>query len=204
MSKTPRQITIDTYNNSAKQLADYFVGIGPRTADIELAIELSENRLAPRIFEIGCGDGRDAEVITAKAQWYEGMDPSSGLLQYAKNRLPDASFKLGDITNYEWPHNLDVVFAFASLLHLSKDEIEHVFRDAYVALQPGGVFYVSLKYMPEYTEVMKHDEFGDRQFFFYTPEVIKGLVGPEYEVVFEDHQQIGNTRWFSIAFKKPL
>lgn len=203
MSKTPRQITIDTYNNSAKDLADYFVGIGPRTADIDLAVELSENPQHPRVFEIGCGDGRDAEVIVSKAAWYEGMDPSSGLLDYARRRLPNATFTVGDITNYKWPRDLDVIFAFASLLHLSKDEVGLVFKDAYAALRPGGVFYISLKYMPEYTEIMKHDEFGDRQFFFYTPEVIKDLAGPEYEIVFEDHQKIGNTDWFSIAFKKP-
>jgi len=30
--------TLETYNKSAKELAEYFSGIGPRSSDIDLAI----------------------------------------------------------------------------------------------------------------------------------------------------------------------
>lgn len=43
MRKNFRAQTIDTYNNSANELAEYFVGIGPRNTDIDLAFRLAGN-----------------------------------------------------------------------------------------------------------------------------------------------------------------
>ena len=49
--------TIKTYDRSAKSLADYFAGIGSRVADIDVAMAFAGYPDAPKIFEIGCGDG---------------------------------------------------------------------------------------------------------------------------------------------------
>lgn len=55
---------------------------------------------------------------------------------------------------------------------------------AYKALVPGGVFYISLKYMPTYTQKIKEDMYGRRLFYFYNPEHLKELASDTYETVF--------------------
>jgi SAM-dependent methyltransferase len=197
-----RQATIDTYDLSADALAEYFRGIGPRVKDIDLAFELAGNPKEARDLEIGCGDGRDAKDIINKASWYRGFDISSALINLAKTHVPNGNFEIADAAMYEYPENLDIVFAFASLLHLDKDEVQKVLNSVHTALNPGGIFYISLKERPEYAEEIKEDKFGKRLFYFYNPDIISALAGDGYEVVSTTHQQLSNTKWFEIALQK--
>lgn len=110
-----RKLTVETYDKSAKELAEYFRGIGPRTNDIQLAIELAGNPPAPRILEIGCGDGRDAREIVGLTPNYTGFDISKELIKIARQHVPQGNFEVADAISYPYPANdLDVVFA---LLH---------------------------------------------------------------------------------------
>lgn len=193
---------IETYNDSAEKLAEYFNGIGARTDDIELALKLAHRRNEARVLEIGCGDGRDAEEIVKRVEWYEGVDPSSGLLTIARQRLPDTSFIEADALSYDYPDNLDVIFAFASLLHVNKEDLTTVFDMGYEALLEGGIYYLSLKERPEYTEEVKTDDYGERMFYYYNVDLIKEVAGTGFQAVHESHQTIGNTDWFTLALKK--
>lgn len=194
--------TVTTYDNSARALARYFMGIGVRSADIDLVFSLAANQYNPKVLEIGCGDGRDAIEILKYTRDYTGMDISKGMLEIAKEKVPNTTFHQADIAEYEFPQNVDVIFSFASLLHSSIDEVKLVFDRAHNALTQGGVFYVSLKYMHTYTQKIKEDEYGRRLFYFYNPEELKGLAGDKYEIAFLDFQKIENTDWFSIVFVK--
>lgn len=197
-----RQLTIETYNNSAKELAEYFSGIGARTEDIKRAFELNDNHKYARVLEIGCGDGRDAVEIVKMAAWYEGFDISKELIRIAKSRLPDAKFTVADAADFPYPPNLDIIFAFASLLHLDSEEVSAVLQKAHDSLNPGGIFYISLKYRAKYTSEVKKDHFGERLFYFYSPEIIKALAGNNYVTAFNDRKTIGHTDWFEIALRK--
>lgn len=137
-AKNPRQETIDTYNRSAKELSKYFNGIGSRIKDIKLAFGLAGNPKNARVVEIGCGDGRDAKEIVKRAEWYEGFDISEELIKIARQAVPQAHFKVADAANYTFPAYLDVVFAFASLLHLNKTEVRAILDRVHKALNPGG------------------------------------------------------------------
>ncbi len=194
--------TIDTYNSSAEQLAQYFSGIGARTDDIDLAFKLADRGDEARVIEIGCGDGRDAEEIVERVQWYEGVDPSVGLLELARQRLPDTSFIEADALSYNYPENIDIIFAFASLLHVSKEDLPTVFDKSYQALSDGGIYYISLKERSEYAEEVKNDEYGERMFYYYNVELVKSLAGSGFESVYESHQTIGSTDWFTLALRK--
>lgn len=199
-----RQQTIDTYNKSANELAEYFRGIGSRTKDIDLAIELAGSPKNPKILEIGCGDGRDAKEIVKRTSRYVGFDISEELIKLARQYVPNGKFEVADATAYKYPGNLDIVFAFASLLHLDKDEVRDVLQKIRQALKPGGILFISLKYAPEYTEKVKEDKFGRRIFYFYNPEIITELAGDGYEVAQTGggFMTAGNTKWFEVALRK--
>lgn len=197
-----RKITVDTYNKSAPALAQYFQGIGSRIFDIDKAFELIGDKVNPTIVEIGCGDGRDAKEIIRRTPNYVGFDISEGMIKIANEYVPGARFEVADAVSFNYPKNTDIVFAFASLLHLDKNEVRQVLDKVHYSLNKGGVFYISLKYMSEYSQGIKKDQYGERLFYFYNPSLIKELAGSKYEPVFENLQTIGKTDWFEIALKK--
>lgn len=82
--------TVQTYDQAAERLAADMGTIGPRVADIERALALAKAGPGARVVEVGCGDGRDAVDIVPRVAWYQGFDPSKGLLALAHKRLPDA------------------------------------------------------------------------------------------------------------------
>jgi SAM-dependent methyltransferase len=197
-----RQVTIDTYNQSADALAEYFKGIGPRVKYVDIALELAGNPKNPRIVEIGCGDGRDASYITQKAGFYKGFDISEKLINIAKKDLPNTQFEVADAIDFNYPPDLDVVFAFASLLHLNPKEVKDTLSKVSSALKPGGIFYISSKYSDEYKEEVKNDKFGSRLFYFYNAKIITELAGDDFEAVKQWQEVIGKTDWFEIALQK--
>ncbi|MGH7240160.1 MAG: class I SAM-dependent methyltransferase [Candidatus Saccharimonadales bacterium] len=193
-------VTIATYNNQAAGLSAYFRSVGARVEDIERAIMLSGR--ASRAVEIGCGDGRDAAEIIKRVERYEGFDPSSAMLALAKDKLPSASFVLADAVSYQYPRDVDIIFAFASLLHINRADMRRVIRLAADCLRPGGIFYISLKWANEYHSAVKKDKFGERLFYFYSPDQIKRIAASRFSIVWHQRQTMSGTEWFSIALKK--
>lgn len=199
-SMSKKEETIATYDTAALGMAQKFRDLGARVKDIERGFELvgKEN---PNVLEIGCGDGRDAKEITRKTDKYHGIDISKSMIAVASEYVPNASFEVADAEEYSFPKELDLIFSFASLLHSNKESVEKVLKYAYDALNPGGIFYISLKH-DEYHEGSKTDEFGTRTYYFYTPELIKELAGEKYTAVFEDVHDLRGQKWFVIALRK--
>ncbi len=197
-----RQETIDTYNRSAKALAKYFRGIGTRVEDIERAMHLAGRPKHPRIVEIGCGDGRDAKEITKLTPHYTGFDISTELIKLAQKYVPKAKFEVADALHYDYPKDLDIVFAFGSLLHLDQQEVKIIADRVHKALKPKGIFYVSLKHAPEYTEHLKDDEHGRRLFYLYNPGLIETITDTLFKTENTWKKKIGKTQWFEMALRK--
>jgi SAM-dependent methyltransferase len=195
-----QQKTTQVYDDSAEELAAYFSGIGSRVDDIERAISLAGT--ADRVVEIGCGDGRDASEIIKRVSWYEGFDPSKGLLDIARRHEPETSFVQADASSYAYPDNLDIVFAFASLLHVDRTELPSVFARVAQALRQGGIFYVSLKNRPEYAEEVKKDQYGERMFYYYNPHLIEELMGKDFTTVYVNEYSVGETDWFTMVLRR--
>ena len=194
--------TIETYDSSAGELAEYFKTVGARTDDIERAIELYGSANDLHVVEIGCGDGRDAEEIVPRTTSYIGVDPSAGLLEVARKRLPDVSFVKADALSYDYPSDIDIMFAFASLLHVNKSDMRRALEKAGTCLRPGGIYYIALKESDEYTEEIKNDKYGERMFYYYSPAIIQDLADKWFDVAYENHYHMGPTAWFRIALKK--
>jgi SAM-dependent methyltransferase len=198
----PRQETIEVYNRTADEMAAYFDNLGPRINDIDLAFRLAGNPKNAKVVEIGCGDGRDGQVIAERTNSYIGFDPSIGMLRIAREKSPDTDFVQADALNFRYPENLDIVFAFASLLHINKEEMEQVIDRVHQALRPGGIFFISLKFAKEYQEYVKSDKFGERMFYLYRPKIIKELAGDAFETVYQERSEKQGTRWFEMALRK--
>ena len=166
--------TVQTYNRSAMALAGKFDRMGARSKDIDETFALVEKE-NPKVLEIGCGNGRDAEYILEKTNDYLGTDISEELIKLAREKVPQAEFEVADVTSFEFPAGLDIVFAFASLIHVTKEEFSIILHKLSAALDDGGVIRISLKYNDHYIEVDQQDEFGDRTYYHYSEQDIREL-----------------------------
>jgi hypothetical protein len=108
---------------------------------------------------------------------------------------------VADIDSYSFPDNLDIIFAFASLLHSKKESVQEILQRAYHALNAEGIFYISLK-CDTYQEKTVTDKFGTRTYYFYTPEDIKASITNLYGVVQEDIQEFQDQKWFTLVLQK--
>ncbi|MHB1316880.1 MAG: class I SAM-dependent methyltransferase [Minisyncoccota bacterium] len=195
-----KEQTINTYNNSAKALANKFNGQGARIVDIEtvLALVKKEN---PKVLEIGCGNGRDAVEICKKTNDYLGIDISEKLVGLAKQKVPSATFEVVDIETFEFPKDLDVIFAFASLIHVQKNELRDVLSKALSALNDGGVLLLSMKYAAAYKESTKEDEFGVRTYYLYSQEDIKEL-STGFTILKNELHDLRGQMWLEVLLQK--
>ncbi|MEI6236971.1 MAG: class I SAM-dependent methyltransferase [Candidatus Saccharibacteria bacterium] len=196
------ETTRKTYDKSAQIFSDYFATHGARTVDIEKAIMYLNNKVEISALELGCGDGRDGVGINKSVTNYEGIDYSKGMIAIANKKHPELNCRVANMLNFEYPQDQDIIFAFASLLHLNKDQVKEVINKCSYSLKPGGILAVSLKYRPKYSSDIKVDRAGDRQFFFYTPELILELCGGKYVELYKDFRSKTDTKWFFQILQK--
>jgi ubiquinone/menaquinone biosynthesis C-methylase UbiE len=200
------QLTIDTYDRTAAEMAKHFQqyagGVVSKT--IGKTFELAGHPAHARVVELGCGSGKDAVEIVKHCSWYEGFDPAAKLLEIAQTNLPGVNFVEADALSYRYPENLDVVFAFASMLHLERADFATVCEKVARALKPGGMFCMTLKEADEYRSQIQQDQYGDRMFYLYNPSTALKLAGAHFERVFESHETVGpkSKPWFTLILRK--
>jgi SAM-dependent methyltransferase len=195
-----KQQTVESYNNNAKGFSTKFDALSSRVSDIEEAFALV-GKDNPNVLEIGCGNGRDAKEILKRTNNYLGIDISSGLILLAEQKVPDARFEVADIENFQLPSDLDIVFAFASLIHIPKESLQDVFGRVFIALDKRGVFRISFKSADKYKEVTKEDEFGLRTYYSYTKSDIEELA-KDFLVVKNETVNLREQEWLEVLVQK--
>ena len=196
-----KQRTIVTYDKSAQEHGIKFDQIGARVHDVELAFTYL-SRLNPRVVELGCGNGRDAVIITNRTNDYLGIDLSEEMINLAQEKVPGANFQVADLETFQFPEGTDIIFAFASLLHSDRDSVKRVLENANQALNPGGVFFISLKLGEYHQRIMDREGYGPKTFYFYTPEEIKALAPEELKSVYQETERFNKQDWFNIILQK--
>lgn len=199
------QKTIQTYDNHAQEFADYFRKIKTsRVEDINATFNLLDDTLNPSVIEVGCADGRDAEEILKRTVNYIGFDSSKKLIELAKKNLPEGNFLVEDMRTYKFPPSLDIVFAFASFIHLNKKELKAIIMDIHRSLNNGGVLFLSLKRGDSYRSYIKRDGMGERLYYLYNPENIKKITHDYFKEVLRTtgFTTNENTEWFEMILKK--
>ena len=181
-------------------MADKFNCLGARTSEIKEVFSYFSKK-DPFVFEIGCGNGRDAKEIVNLTSNYLGIDISEEMIRIARENVPKTDFQVCDIENCSLPGDIDIVFSFASLLHSDRSAIGNVLKRLSDAMSLGGIFYLSLK-LGEYGQLTRDDEFGTRTYFYYEPEDIEDLASGLYSVLKIEEQEIRDQKWFTMILKK--
>jgi SAM-dependent methyltransferase len=92
------------------------------------------------VLEIGCGIGKWSPLWTSLGFRYTGLDASPSAIRLARARHTESDFRLGEAQRMEFADKFDVVFSHTFLQHTARSHKEEIFRRAFKALKPGGLF----------------------------------------------------------------
>lgn len=134
--------TLNAYKTMGKE---YIKNIDAYTAEeIDDFMEALPDK--GRILDVGCAGGRDSEVFADEGFDVVGIDLVEQFLEYAKERVPEATFKKMDANELEFKKESFVgIWADAVLIHQSREEAKEVLADFYELLRPAGCVFLAVK-----------------------------------------------------------
>lgn len=200
--------TVDSYNKIAEEFhSRNFATIYAREYRIFRDLIIDGNK----VLEIGCGTGRDAEGLINLGFEYIGVDASEGMLKVAENKLPTATFQLGDFYNLNFEDgSFDGFWAAASFLHVPKNDIDKVLQEAKRILKSSGIGFISLKQKRGMDEgVIREEKAGgiERYFAFYEADEFKEILERNnlevVQIVTQQENDKDSTVWLCYFVRKP-
>jgi SAM-dependent methyltransferase len=105
---------------------------------------ISERAAGLPVFELGCGGGRDSEVLAAAGRQVVGVDLSDRAIANARKRVPSATFHRQDIRAPFPVERAGVVIASLSLHYFPWPETEALADRIRRLLLPSGVLLCRL------------------------------------------------------------
>ena len=134
--------TITYYNQNAEEYFNNTVNVS-----MQELYDKFEAYLKPgnKILNLGCGSGRDSRYFLSKGYDVVSVDGSKEMCRLAEKYIGRG---VRNITFAELDYNneFDEVWASASLLHISKNNLPEILRKIYCALMSHGIIYSSWKY----------------------------------------------------------
>ena len=113
-----------------------------------------------RVLDLGCGYGYYTHYFYSVGADTIGCDGSRSMLELAKNKYPSCVFEWVDIDN-ELNYRKDLFdLVFCNQVFMSIERLEHVIREIYKIIQPGGIFYFSVVHPAFYDSRWLADEDG--------------------------------------------
>lgn len=191
--------TIDYYNKNANQFIDNTSKVDFESHQNLFLKKLSEGAY---ILDFGCGSGRDTKAFLDKGYAVTAVDGSKELCilasQYTGIDVKQMMFQeLNECEVY------DGIWACASILHLSKDELLIVIAKMCKALKQDGIIYMSFKY-GEFEGYRK-----GRYFIDMTEATFEKLIVSVTELVLEDQwishdvrHERKSERWLNMILRK--
>ena len=121
------------------------------------------------ILDAGCGSGRDSLYFKSKGHQITAFDNSQEMCSFASGLLGQEVLRL-EFETLDFENRFDAIWASASLLHISKEQMPDILQKLATALKGKGTVYASFKY--------GKDEFVKEGRFFnaYTEESFTELI----------------------------
>lgn len=134
--------TLEYYNQTATEFYESTVEV-----DMGAQYSLFEKYLfeGSRILDCGCGSGRDSKHFLEQGFDVAAIDGSEELCKMA-SELTGLEVKNVMFQDICFQDEFDGIWACASLLHVSREELPVVLKKIKVALVSKGIMYVSFKY----------------------------------------------------------
>ncbi len=135
---------LNYYEENANSLINRY-----ESADVsevqQLLLQTFEKNL--NLLEIGCGSGRDASFMTKNDFDVTAIDGSKNMIDEAKKIHPELSNNLFHKTlpnDLTFNQTFDGIYSIATLMHLSKNDLEKTISKIYDLLNQNGKFLMSV------------------------------------------------------------
>ena len=119
--------------------------------DIYLFDQILRGRIAPgmRIFDAGCGSGRNLVYFLNQGYDVSGVDEDSRAIRNVRNLAPDLPadrFRVESIERMSFADAIADVTISSAVLHFARDDdhFEAMLRGSWRVLKPGGLFFCRL------------------------------------------------------------
>jgi len=123
--------------------------------DIYLFDQLLRNRIRPgmRVFDAGCGYGRNLVYLLRMGYEVFGIDSDPGAVQSVQQmaarlapQLPDGNFRVEAIEHHSFPDGSADVVLSSAVLHFAGDDAQFMamLRGTWRAVKPGGMMFCRL------------------------------------------------------------
>ena len=135
-------LTLEHYNQRAQ---DFWEGTRGHDVSQNIAALLRHVEGKPpfTILDLGCGPGRDLQVLAGLGHVAVGLDGAQRFAQMARENS-GCEVWLQDLLALELPPaHFDGVYANAVLFHVPRQELPRVLVELCAALKPGGVLFSS-------------------------------------------------------------
>lgn len=189
---------------------NYYEINGKAFAESTVNVDMSDtyNRFLPlvkkngRILDLGCGSGRDSLAFKTLGFEVVAVDGSKELCQFASELLnQEVINKRFDEIDFD--NEFDGIWACASLLHVSKNDMHSVLTKVSTALKEDGIFYCSYKY-GEAEREKEGRSFSDYtendQDILFTPDLHLEVV--EWWISQDVRKDRQTERWINYVLKK--
>ncbi len=193
--------TIDIYNKFAKEYDEetlYFWQEFPITFLDKFVGSVSGDK----ILNIGSGSGHDALLLKDRGLDVICLDASQSMINLSKQK--GLKSILGDFNNLPFSDNhFDGVWAYTSLLHISKSDIQKPIKEVYRVLKKEGVFALGL--IEGRGEVyMKSKKIKESRFFalYSKKEIEKLLRDNNFEIIYFEEFRPRTKNYLNYISKK--
>jgi SAM-dependent methyltransferase len=123
--------------------ADWALSEDRQVPTYEAALERVGFEPGQRVLDIGCGAGTFLGVVAERRGEPHGLDASETLIAYARNRLPNADLRVGDMEDLPWESDtFDVVTGFNSFFFAN--DMVAALREAGRVAKPGSPVVVQV------------------------------------------------------------
>jgi ubiquinone/menaquinone biosynthesis C-methylase UbiE len=199
--------TIDVYDKTAEEYTKQADTRGPKVERSQFIQSIPKHGT---ILDVGCGSGRDAKVFCDHGFTVTGVDLSGKLLEIAKTIAPKATFIKQDFRELQFQENsFDGIWACASLLHITHDDLSVVLKKLLLFLKPNGTFMMTVKAGSGERYASGRSLPNEKRFFsFYSkPSLKDALVSSGFRVTKiyayndkERHPENPKNHWWIVAF----
>lgn len=131
-----------------EDLAFYYDFIcSDRKRDVNVLLALIEaHKRSPgnTLLDVACGTGLE-DLYLKKYFTVAGVDVHQGVLDIARKRNPEITYKRGDMRTFKFDEDFDVICCFDAMMYLQTvEDLKKTFKNFYSHLRKGGVlvFYV--------------------------------------------------------------
>lgn len=191
-------MSVNFYNENAKSFFENTVN-----ANMEETYKIFLQFLSKgdHILDLGCGSGRDSKNFLDRGYFVTSLDLSEDLGKLAEEYIGQQVL-IGDMRNLNFENKFQGIWACASLLHLSENDLDLTLDKIHKALTTNGILYCSFKYGN-----LSYIKDG-RQFTCFTEETFKKLISNKkfiaenIWITSDVRKERAEEKWLNVILKK--